>query len=531
MSDKNVWTYALKTHKKGTYLIEEYKKYDDIVAEAQGLNNPDIDYIVYMEETTSEDVDFGRVFLLKMSKVMIESYAKGAPKEDQLKDLSEMLVENLKKNCPDFLNVIPDKYVVYGAFRQEIAYRSVEYGIDLEGKKALDHVNKQTEDDTAIIKSLRDLKFTREQYDPTLNSEQYLLKDLNNGIRWLLQKTGSIESKITSIRNYLEELNYFLWIDLDFLVSFFDKLLKFIGKLNILIKNFKKYTNEGFPVICGLVNGLIEFVAGILEIIKLVVFRPLNLADAELFEHIELEFDMLVELLEEVVELFLKDPDKVFDKVNEAVENYWKSRYQNKEVNIYQHNYFIGEDIVLAIDLVLTVITVVKGLAKVSQKLPKFTQWIDDGLRRRRKKFWKNGIDPDPSFSVWGAGSISHPKLWQEILEEIQKLGCKIKYGETNMVYMPHPSGGLPGTISIPRDCSITALMHEAQHFYDDLAQGFPGFRIFEDPAKVWKMEYDAYMVEIKFLRDNKKFDAANEVLKNAQREKRDIELKYNIKL
>ncbi|HRP88992.1 MAG TPA: hypothetical protein PKX92_03040 [Edaphocola sp.] len=42
-----------------------------------------------------------------------------------------------------------------------------------------------------------------------------------------------------------------------------------------------------------------------MEVITLIVFRPLNLAEKDLFEHIELEYDMLVELLEEIVELFI----------------------------------------------------------------------------------------------------------------------------------------------------------------------------------------------------------------------------------
>ncbi|NOQ75368.1 MAG: hypothetical protein GQ574_25380 [Crocinitomix sp.] len=137
----------------------------------------------------------------------------------------------------------------------------------------------------------------------------------------------------------------------------------------------------------------------------------------------------------------------------------------------------------------------------------------------------------DPTFRIWGAGKDSHPELWKKIIEDLEAQGVEIKFSEKNMVYGPHPAGGAPGMISIPPDASITALMHEAKHFYDDLAQGFKGFRLFESPNTVWQMEFDAYMEEIDFLRKHGEFDAAQELLENARIEKLKIEKDYGIKL
>lgn len=44
-----------------------------------------------------------------------------------------------------------------------------------------------------------------------------------------------------------------------------------------------------------------------------------------------------------------------------------------------------GEDTIIAIDIVISVITIVKGLTQAAQKLPKFTKWIDDVLERNGK--------------------------------------------------------------------------------------------------------------------------------------------------
>ena len=73
--------------------------------------------------------------------------------------------------------------------------------------------------------------------------------------------------------------------------------------------------------------------------------------------------------------------------------------------------------------------------------------------------------------------------------------------------------------------------MHKAKHFYDDLAKGFPGWEVLLVPHNRWKMEYDAYMEEIKFLKKHGEYETAKKLLENAQLEKESIEKLYNVKL
>lgn len=487
--NENVWRYTLKMHEKGTALIEEYKAYDTLVAEAQGFNNPDVDYIVYMETTSANAVDFGQVFLLKMSKVMIEEFMS---RPSRLEELSQNLVKNLKANTFSFSNMVPPWDIVYEAFRQEIAYRSVAYGLDPEKQKALDGVDKQTQEDLALIQSLRDLKFAREQYDPTLGSEDYLLESLSNGIAWLVVKTDYVANKVNGIKKYVERLNYFPFLDLDFVLSFFEKLSQFISKLRAMFIKFKKFTKESFPVICGLINGLIEFVAGILEMITLLISRPLNLADVDLFEHIELEYDTLVELLEEILEAFMQDPDKMLNKIEEGVERYWKDRYENKEVNVYQRNYYAGEDIIFAIDIIITVVTVVKGLSKISQKLPKFTQYIDELLGRGGKsaRVIEEAIQDSKRVKEWIYGieyEILSPNLLKMYIDDMVNM-CKSKGVrlEIRWIDETHPEAAtkLLGRTEITMDkkvlimhlrpkCPKITLFHERWHLEDFIELGW----------------------------------------------------------
>ena len=152
--------------------------------------------------------------------------------------------------------------------------------------------------------------------------------------------------------------------------------------------------------------------------------------------------------------------------------------------------------------------------------------------KRRQKKFWKDGYDPDPTFSVWGSGKLSHPELWKSIMDDLAIKGCKIKTGEKNLTYGASAVKGESGVLSLTNDASITALQHEAKHFLDDLAKGFPSNSYYmRNPKEFWKMEFDAYMVEIKMLRENKEFDTAKKLLENALEEKKRIEDFYNVKL
>jgi hypothetical protein len=111
------------------------------------------------------------------------------------------------------------------------------------------------------------------------------------------------------------------------------------------------------------------------------------------------------------------------------------------------------------------------------------------------------------------------------------KNNVEIRYSKKNLTYGPHPSGGKPGIITITDDASITALIHEAQHFYDDLAKGFPGWEVLLEPKTRWQMEFNAYLKEVAFLKKNKEFEIAKKLLDNAKAEKEYIEDIYKIKL
>ncbi len=95
-----------------------------------------------------------------------------------------------------------------------------------------------------------------------------------------------------------------------------------------------------------------------------------------------LEFLEIREAVEETLSKILEDSGKVFNDIIEAVKNYKYSRYDDPKLNQYQIQYNEGEDTVLATDIIIAIITIIKAIAKLAKLLPKFTKWIDEVLLR-----------------------------------------------------------------------------------------------------------------------------------------------------
>lgn len=119
----------------------------------------------------------------------------------------------------------------------------------------------------------------------------------------------------------------------------------------------------------------------------------------------------------------------------------------------------------------------------------------------------------DPMASVLGPGKDSHPKEWNRILSKLENDGVEIVYREGVFGYSP--SKGQAGQMLIDENASITALMHEYQHYVDDKVADFPGMEYHFQTKNRLKMELNAYMKEIHFAESIGRKDTANELFKN----------------
>ena len=104
----------------------------------------------------------------------------------------------------------------------------------------------------------------------------------------------------------------------------------------------------------------------------------------------------------------------------------------------------------------------------------------------------------DPMREIMGSAEKSHPKEIEALSEHIISLGAKLVRPEhEDLNYQPGLSRGEPGIVSISKNASYSAWLHEVKHLDDDYADGFLGFRVFQDPEKCAKREIEAYQIEI----------------------------------
>ena len=134
--------------------------------------------------------------------------------------------------------------------------------------------------------------------------------------------------------------------------------------------------------------------------------------------------------------------------------------------------------------------------------------------------FRSNG---DPMREIQGSG-FGTPE-WNDLIQDLKDQGFEVVLREGRAItYGPAPTAGKPGQIVINPDASISALRHEAQHAFDDAANGFPGWgHYLEYPDARWAMEQRAYELEIEAARSLGREDIAQQLIRNMNAERETI--------
>lgn len=118
---------------------------------------------------------------------------------------------------------------------------------------------------------------------------------------------------------------------------------------------------------------------------------------------------------------------------------------------------------------------------------------------KKRKKFFH--ADSDPIREYIGAAEKSHPKKLEAIINDMHNSGVEITRRSDCIGYFPNIKAGAPGSVNIEEGASISAWLHEYQHFCDDRNDGYLGFRVFQNLQKCAEREIRAYQVEIDFAK------------------------------
>ncbi|KQS53478.1 MAG: hypothetical protein KAF41_08730 [Flavobacterium sp.] len=444
IENKNVgkWVYIIKTASQGTELIEEYKKYDSVLAESEGKFDKNIDFIIYLE--TDYNVSFGDVLLVKMSNAMLKAHfesLKELPDPKLLMTWSKLIYEQ-NRNTPGFKASIED---LMNAFIIEVEYRLIKnFG---EMKYTPSEFWSAATD--KISEKIRELKIDRESWDPTVKSEKYKAVIFEKAIDSVVLRMEDIRNEISGFRKKLEIMNRIAGFFSD-RPGFIDKIVQFlqfiehtITKTTQLLKGLKNGGRYYFAFICGIINGMIEFICGLVDVVLLIMKI---LAYDSLSQGAEVELDILKirEGLEEFIEDYINNPNLIDKKVSEMAASYSYARYEDKNLTGYQVAHNAGEDFVITIDIILSFIAIIKGITKSSEYLPKFARWIDDVVER-------------------------NPRIANKVENVILKI-VKTAYGESELSKLAIE---LRKTLSVPRHGGNIAVFEYIDDSGQILRKGF----------------------------------------------------------
>lgn len=281
-------------------------------------------------EKDDHTISLGRVLLIKMSDAMVKYHHEYKGTEDLSKYWAKYIYEQCKSNKTFWFT----EDEIAGAFLESVK-RQTKLISNVSALDIENFIKKITE---SISYSFRkDERFSREQWDPTLKSDEYLFTQPEKAVNIFIQRCDSLNRMLKEVRDQLEILNSFKFFGKEVKIQTLDDIIKGIDEQIKSVEEFKKWLIEKrddikltIPFLCGVWNGLVEFVAGFLDIALLAInITVSDLAGGET----NLEFLEIREGVEEALGAVLKDPAKVFKDAIEGIKNYKNSRYDDPKPN------------------------------------------------------------------------------------------------------------------------------------------------------------------------------------------------------
>ncbi len=361
------WKYEIVHDYDATKLIKEFREENLKLKNSKGTDDEETDFIMYAEKD-DHTISLGRVLLIKMSDAMVKYHHeyKGTV------DLPEYWAKYIYEQCKNNNTFHYNEDEIAEAFLESIKLQT--RFISVSALDVQNFIRKITE---SISDSFRkDERFFREQWDPTLKSDEYLFAEPEKAFNYFIQKCNSLKKTLKKVKDQLEILKSFKILGKEFKVQSIEDIIKGIDEQIKNIEDLSKWLIENrddiklkIPFLCGVWNGLVEFVGGFLDLALLAInITVSDLAGGET----NLEFLEIREGVEEALGAVLKDPAKVFKDAIEGIKNYKYARYDDPKLNQYQIQHNEGEDLILAIDIIVTIVTIIKGIAKLAKQLSKF---------------------------------------------------------------------------------------------------------------------------------------------------------------
>ncbi|NMH28448.1 hypothetical protein [Flavobacterium silvaticum] len=411
-AQNSLWKYKIIKSAKGSELIEQYKRYDAELEKSEGTLKEDLDFIVFIE--TDGNISFGDVLLIKMGNAMLKAFF---TKPGIAKSWSQSLARQIAE-----LGFRENDYLT--AFGIEAEYRLTKNtGTIKETPQEI--VGKMVPE---ISKAIRKLKLDPAYWDPGLKSEKYLGFKASDALAFLENSVGSLESGLSNMNKQLVLISRVRLIDQDnpFLksaVSVLSSLEASMDAVGKTVKRLRTMIPLEFAFICGIVDGLIEFICGIVDAILILLELFLRAQLTETAE--DYLFTIAIrEALEELAEKFLADPmwlSKEMDQILKQMSQ--EARAANAQKNACQKAHDAGEYLIFIIDIVLSFVALVKGMATSEKYLPEVVDWVDDISTRNRGKIlgtegYLEDIKYGKLFRVQGGAELPNSSKYRFLIYE-----------------------------------------------------------------------------------------------------------------
>jgi hypothetical protein len=106
----------------------------------------------------------------------------------------------------------------------------------------------------------------------------------------------------------------------------------------------------------------------------------------------------------------------------------------------------------------------------------------------------------DRLLGTLGPARLNHADELASTIQRIEGAGGTVDFRAGNLAFSP--SRGAPGRVILDPNASISAVRHEAGHFFDDIGLGSPGMGYYmQNPSVRWASERSSYLREIRAAR------------------------------
>jgi bacterioferritin (cytochrome b1) len=423
----STWNYEIVHDYNGSQLIKEFRAENKLIKDSKGTNDEALDFIIYAEKCDGS-ISLGAVLLIKMSDVMVKYYYNYRGEVN----LTQFWAKHISKQQEYNYTFHFTESQISKAFIDSLALQTKLIG-DVSVVYIANYAKHLRENTSSLL--LENLKFTREQYDPTLNSENYLFYKSKKAADYFVSKCNDTTHALQQFKDKLFLFKSFKIAGLELNTPIISDIIFVIDNLYNKVASFRHWILKNQEAIqlkiaylCGIWNGMVEFVSAIVDVVLLAV----NVLVDELLENsINLELLEIREGIEEVLVKLNKPPDKLVEQLLQAIERYKYTRYEDKSLTIYQKEYHRGEDEILAIDIITSIILIIRSVPSLAKNLSKFSKWLDDVLARNGKgalKVEEALQEAQRSKKLIGAieYEMLNPNLLKKYIDDVLKI-CKDK--------------------------------------------------------------------------------------------------------